>query len=263
MSPREALTMPAAVIWKGVLEFDDVRVPVRFHSAIEDRGIHFHLLHDQDSVRVKQRLASGKSGKTVTMEDALRGVEVERGRFVVVDDEELESLKPAPSRTIEITRFVPARQIDHQWYDRPYYLSPDGDADGYFALAAALESQEAQGIARWVMRQRRYVGALLAEDGYLLMQTLRHAGEVIPANQLEAPEGRKFEALELRMAKRLVSSLEGSFNPKEYRDEYRDQVAELIEAKLGRPLPFKEDDAPAKGGSLSDLLRASLKVRKG
>jgi DNA end-binding protein Ku len=150
---------------------------------------------------------------------------------VIVTDEDLKSLEPKASREIEITEFVPPEKISQQWYERPYYLGPDGDVKDYFAFAEALEKREREGIAHWVMRNKPYVGALRAQDGYLVLVTLRSANEVILAKDLPKPAGREPSKKELEMAKHLVSLLEGEFNPKDFKDEYRERVLEFIERK--------------------------------
>src|SRR5881628_2312694 len=117
--------MAAATIWKGVIEFGDVKVPVRFHSAVQDRSIHFNLLHQKDLVRVKQAMVNPNTGQPIPSEQIRRGFEVAPGTYVILSDAELEERQPKESRSIQIERFVPDEQINHQWYERPYYLSPD------------------------------------------------------------------------------------------------------------------------------------------
>jgi DNA end-binding protein Ku len=143
----------------------------------------------------------------------------------------LEKLEPKPSRDIEVTRFVSPEEIGSQWYDRPYYLGPDGDEKAYFAFVEALENQKKQGIARWVMRGKEYSGALRPLDGYLTLVTLRHAGEVITAEELPEPAGRSLDKKELAMAKQLVELLEGDFDPAEFSDEYRERLMDFIGKK--------------------------------
>src|SRR4029453_1505544 len=138
----------------------------------------------------------------------------EPGVFVILTKEELEQVQPKPSRDIEILRFVPPQKISSLWYDRPYYLGPDGDQTAYFALAEALANKEKEGIARWVMRGKEYVGALRSQDDYLMLVTLRHAEEVVQPEELPAPEGRSLDRKEINMAKQLVELLEGEFDPK-------------------------------------------------
>lgn len=252
--------MAARAIWKAELVFADVRLPVKLYAAVRDRNIHFHLLHDQDQVRLRQKMVNSETGKEVPRDQAVKGYEVERGRFVILDEQELQSLEPAPSREIDITRFVDPAKINHQWYDRPYYLGPDADdAADYFAFAEALARQEKEGVAQWAMRNKSYVGALRSDDGYLVLQTLRHAGQVISADQLDPPAGREFSKQERAMAEQLVEALAGDFDPHEFRDEYRDQVRAMIDKKSrGEQVAVEEYEPPAETDSLVESLQASL-----
>ncbi|HEX6178039.1 MAG TPA: Ku protein, partial [Thermoanaerobaculia bacterium] len=223
--------MAARAIWKGVIKIGRTTLPVKLYSAVTDRTIHFRLLHKTDKAPVAQKMVSSDSGEEVPYEETQKAYPLGRGRLVLLEDEELEKLEPEPSRDIEVTRFVNRADIDHRWYERPYYLGPDGDGAAYFALAQALENKEKEGIARWVMRKKEYVGALTAKDGYLFLIALRHAEEVIDAEALKPPQGRALEKREIAMAQQLVSALSARFDPTQYRDEYRARVMELIETR--------------------------------
>src|SRR5690606_16183198 len=133
-----AAVVSARAIWKGVLRLEDVEVPVKLYSAVEDKRVSFRLLHREDGVPVKQVMVNPDTGKVVEYEDIQRGYVTPEGRIVRLDPSELDELEPEPSRDIEVLRFVPPDAIEHRWFERPYYLGPDGDADAYFALAAAL-----------------------------------------------------------------------------------------------------------------------------
>ena len=257
--------MAARAIWKGRIRFGDVDVPVKLYSAIKSTGgVHFRLLHEKDLVPVKQQMVNPATGDVVAYEDVRRAYPTDDGRLVMLDEEELAELEPEASRDIEITRFVDPAVITHQWYDRPYYLGPDDSDADYFALAEALRSQQKEGVARWVMRNKEYVGALRLEDEHLMLMTLRHAGEVVPASALKAPGGRELDKREIQMAKQLVAALEGDLDLESYRDEYRDRVLELVEAKAsGKVLKFPK--APAKKkkeDSLSAMLEKSLEAAR-
>jgi len=231
----------ARAIWKGNLKLGRLAVPVKLYSAITDRDVHFHLLEKRSRQRVKQHMVHPETGEEVSSEQVQKGLEVEPGTFVILKEEELQKLEPQDSRDIELLQFLPPQVIDNQWYERPYYLGPDGDTAGYFALAEALEKQKKEGLARWVMRDRRQFGALWAQDGYLTLITLRNADEVLLPKDLPAAPKRSATAAELRMAKELIGLLEGPFDPSEFHDEYRERVLEFLEArakgrrpKLGR-----------------------------
>ena len=251
--------MAARAIWKGVLVIGEERVPVKLYSAVEARAVHFRLLHERDLVPVQQRMVNPETGDEVPREDIQKGHEVEPGVFVVLDEEDLEEAEPEPSRDIELLRFVPPDRIDGRWYDRPYYLGPDGSDETYFACAEAVREQGLEGIARWTMRKREYLGVLRQRDGYLTLLTLRHAGEVVDASALPAPSGRRLGQREVTMAEQLVSALEGPFDPAEFRDEYRDRVEELIVSKAeGRELKLERPEPAAREPSLEEALKRSV-----
>eukprot|EP00913_Durusdinium_trenchii_P005670 g5288.t1 len=234
--------MPVRAMWKGVVRFDDVRLPVKLYAAVENRNIHFHMLHDQDMVRLKQRMVNPETDETVQYSDARRGFEVETGLFLPIDDAELEALQPEASRDIVISQFIPPASVPPQWYDRPYFLGPDENDEHYFAFQAALAAEDRAGIARWTMRKKSYIGALQAADGYLSLLTLRHSDAVIDASEIDPPEGRKLDSKERQLAGQLIQALQGDFEPSEYRDEYRDRVRDLIDRKRGgEEIEVKED----------------------
>lgn len=249
----------ARAIWKGVLRFGSAEVPVKLYSAVQDRSVHFRLLHEKTSTPVKQRMVDPRTGKEVPYDEVRRGYEVEEGVFVLLDEEELGELEPEKSRDIEVTRFLEPELINHQWYDRPYHLGPDGDDASYFALVKALGKKGREGVARWTMRNKEYLGALRSEDGHLMLITLRHAEEVIPASALEPPGGRKPEPRELKMAEQLIDALAAEFDPTEWRDEYRDRVLELIEARAeGKTVQFRQPAKKRAAGDLAASLEASI-----
>jgi len=254
--------MSARAIWKGVLNLGaDERVPVKLYSAVQDARVHFRLLNAATERPVKQRMVSSASGDPVPKERVQKGLPTDDGRFVVLSDEELETLEPPPSRDIEVTRFLTPDALDPAWYDRPYYLGPDGDEDGYAALADALRTQGRLGIARWVMRKKEYAGALRLEGVHLLLVTLHHAGEVVPASALPVPRGREPEPQELRMAEQLLDALAGEWSPADYQDEYRERVLDLVRAKAeGRTIeaPAFQRQPAGDEADLTDVLERSL-----
>lgn len=252
--------MGARAIWKAELHLGEETVPVKLYSAAQDRNIHFKLLHEVDHVPIQQRRVNPLTDETVPYEATRRAYEVQRDLFVVLDEGELASAQPEPSRAITVTRFVDPSLINHQWYERPYYLGPDGHEEDYFALAEALATQGKEGVARWTMRGKGYVGALRAEGPYLMLIALRSADEIIPAAELEPPSGRALAKEELKLAEQLVEALSGEFRPEDFRDEYRHRVQELIEAKQeGKSLPARTYEPQPASDSLSASLKASLK----
>jgi DNA end-binding protein Ku len=250
----------ARAIWKAHLRFGAVDVPIKLYSAVQDRAVHFRMLDAKRREPIRQHMVDPETGKVVESADIRRAFPTEEGELVILAPEELAEVTPEPSREVEITRFVPAGEIDHPWYDRPYFLGPDeGGEDDYFALAEALQKRGVEGVARWVMRGKEYVGALRVEDGYLMLITLRHAGEVIPASALPAPTGRALDPREVAMAKQLVAAMEDEFDPAAYHDEYRERVQELVEAKAkGKVVKFPKAPKRTEETSLADVLAQSV-----
>lgn len=255
--------MTARAIWKGVIRFGSVQLPVKLYTALEDQGIHFHLLHDADHVRIQQRMINPETGKSVPYSETLKGLEVERDVFMPLTAEELKALEPEPSRDIEILQFVDPREINHQWYDRPYWLGPDDGDQAYFAFAEALAKQKKEGVVRWVMRGKSYLGSLQVSSGFLSLVTLRSVESVIDAGELDAPKGRDLSDKELQLARQLMDTLQDEFRPEDYHDGYRQRVRELIEAKQkGRKLKAKPARRRAARKSLAESLEASLTQRR-
>lgn len=223
--------MAARAIWKGNLKLNSTKVPVKLYSAVKDQTVRFHVLDVKSKTRVKQHMIDPDTGDEISKEEIQKGFEVEPGTFVILDEKELASLEPEASRDIEVEQFVPPKEIPPEYYDRPYYLAPDGDAAAYFALAEALKNKDREGVVRWVMRKQLYVGALRAEEDHLVLLTLRNAEEVLSAKDLPRPAGRAPDKKELNMAKQLVELLKGEFDPKDYKDEYRARMMEFVEKK--------------------------------
>lgn len=253
--------MAARAMWKGVINFGDVRVPVKMYSAIEDRNVQFRMLHRKDREPVKQAMVNPETEETVEYNETSRAYIAETGDMVLLDKSELDALEPEKSRDIEIISFLPTHEIDHRWYDRPYYLGPDNSSQDYFALADSLEYSGMEGLARWTMRNKEYIGALRLYQGYPMLMSLRHAEEVVPVEALQPPNGAPLDDKELAMARQLIGMLEAKFEPEKYRDEYRDRVLELIEAKAeGKLLKLKPVRRRERAEDVSKALRASLEA---
>jgi DNA end-binding protein Ku len=255
--------MAARAIWKAVLNVGPATVPVKLYSAVEDRAVHFNLLDAASETRVKQHMVDPETGAEVPKEEIRKGYQFAPGSFVILDPEDLQAVEPEASRDISVVSFVPPEVITHQWYERPYYLGPDGDDAAYFALAEALEKRNREGFAKWVMRKKHYTGALRAADGYLMLITLRKADEVLSAHDLPQPGGRAPDPREIKMAEQLIQVLEDEFRPEDFSDEYRERVLNYIEQKAKGQKPklvsIKEKKPAA---SLTGVLEASLKAAK-
>ena len=255
--------MAARAIWKGNLKLNSTSVPVKLYSAVKDQTVRFHVLDVKSKTRVKQHMIDPETGDEVSKEEIQKGFEVEPGTFVILDEKELASLEPEASRDIEVEQFVPPKEIPPEYYDRPYYLAPDGDAAAYFALAEALKNKDREGVVRWVMRKQVYLGALRAEDDHLVLLTLRNAEEVLSAQDLPRPAGRAPDKKEMNMARQLVELLKGEFDPKDYKDEYRARVMEFVEKKAkGHKPRLQLVKSKKKSTSLDKVLSKSIEALK-
>lgn len=256
--------MAARAIWKAHICFGAVDVPIKLYSAVQDRAVHFRLLDARRHEPVKQHMVDPDTGKVVDPADIRRAYPTDEGDMVILDEEDLAAVTPEPSREIQVARFVPPEEITHQWYDRPYFLGPDEQDEAYFALAAALRKRNVEGVAHWTMRKKEYVGALRAEGDYLMLITLRKAGEVVPASALPAPAGRELDDREIAMAKQLVKAMEDPFDITQYHDEYRERVVELMEARAaGKVVKFPRAAIRKTDVSLADVLEQSLAATGG
>jgi DNA end-binding protein Ku len=249
----------ARAMWKGKIELGKHSVGVKMYSAIEDRSIHFHMLHKKDRAPVEQHIVRKDTGKDVERADIRKAFALSKNTAVILEPEDLEKLVPPESRDIELLRFVSPAVLGDQWFDRPYYLGPDGDDEDYFALGQALEKKNMIGIARWVMRKKRYVGALSSIDGYLALSTMRRADQVLEFAGVEPSAGSAPRADELKLGEQLVSSIEADFDPQLWQNEYRKRLCKLIEAKArGEKIERVKVKKKAPQTSLADSLKASI-----
>jgi len=256
--------MAARAIWKGIITMGRTRLPVKMYSAIErSQSVHFRLLHQPDMTPVQGRMVHPKTGKPVPAEETRRGYATDTGEMVAFNTEELDALEPMAARDIDVLRFIPSAAMDPAWYDHPYYLGPDAELGPHAALVAAMTLHEVEGIARWVMRKKDYVGALRVEGGQLMLVTLHRAREVVDASALPRPEGRALEAKEIAMAKALLAALQGEFDPSEWKDEHRGRLLELIEAKAsGKTISIKKHQKKEDETDLAAALEQSLAAVK-
>lgn len=257
--------MAARAMWKAVVQCGKHQVPVKLYSAIEDRNIHFRILSRKDKQPVRGAMVNPETGKIVPHDETRRAYVAENGDRAILETSELDALEPEPSRDIEIIAFLPTDQIDHRWYDRPYYLGPDGDSKAYFAFTEAIETSELQGLARWVMRGKSYMGALRLYQGYPVLMSLKHADEVVAVENLEAPGGAALNPKELEMARQLIGMLAAELDLSDFHDAYRERVLKLVEAKAkgGPSLKLAKTSPKKPNDDVKRALQASLKsVRK-
>lgn len=258
--------MAPRAIWKGAITFGLVNVPVAMVTATRSHDIRMHLVHDKDGARLKQQRVCSADGEVVEWDHVDRGVERADGTFVRIADEELAGLAAEKSHAMEIEDVVPLDQIDPLFVEKSWHLIPgDGGSRGYSLLTSALAGTGRAAIARLTMRGRQQLVSIRSTGVSLVVESLRYADEVVAFETL-VDEGAVPEARprEVEMAKAFLESLEVDFDPTRYRDEYQEQLAELIERKAAsgdivtQPTADADDSTATPVGDLMAALEASL-----
>ena len=258
----------ARPVWSGSISFGLVNVPVKAYTAVRDHDVHFHQLDKKSGARIRNKKVSEKSGKEVDADEIQLGFEIQKGRYVTFDKDEVKQLKPASTRAIEVTDFVALEDVDPIYYDRTYWLGP-ADDDGkqaYQLLLSAMEDRERVGIGTVVMRNKQYLAAVRPLDGALAMSTMRFADEVVARSEVDGVPTRrsKPEAKALKLAVQIVDSLAGDWKPEQYHDTYAEELRKRIKAKdKGKEVVEDEtvDDSSADVLDLMQALEASVKKK--
>jgi DNA end-binding protein Ku len=255
--------MPRA-IWTGAIQFGLVNVPIRMYSAIEEHTLHFNLLHEKDDGRIGYEKICKDEGKPVPDDEIVKAFEIEKGEYVYVRDEDFEVAAAQENyHSIDIRDFVPYEEIDPIFFERTYYLGPaDGSERVYALLVKAMEDSELAGIATFVMRDRQHLGCLRVRDGVITLERMHFADEIRPVDEIR-PRRPKVEQKELRMARQLMDSYTGSFEPEKYEDTHRDTLREIIRAKAkGEEIHRPATEEPERPPDLMEALRRSIEASK-
>jgi DNA end-binding protein Ku len=255
--------MPSS-IWTGAISFGLVQVPVRMVTATRSKDVSFNQLEESTGARIRYRKVSEVSGDEVTSDQIVRGYEVSKGKYVRIEDDEIQSLRPKGSRAIEIEEFVDLDEIDPLFFEQPYYLIPnDRGVKPYKLLVEAMTDLNKVAIGRIVMRSKERLVAIRPLDGMLCVETMRYSDEVVARDGLITEEESDVELTERErtMAQQLVESLASdNFDATKYHDEFREQLLDLIERKAAGEeiIAEPETEAPAKVLDLVAALEASL-----
>lgn len=253
--------MAGKAIWKGIIHFGEVDVPVKLHTAVREERIRFHLLHRRDRVKLTQRMFCTHEKLPVPSEEQVRGFEVEKGKYLIVDPATLEQAEPEESRIIEVHEFVKTAQIDPLFLKRTYYLEPEIPGKGYNAMAGALRELDVAGICTWTMRKRSYLGALQANRKALRLHVLRYADEVISVKSLDLPDIVLAEK-ELKIGSDLINHLMAPFQPQKFENGHQKKLQQLIDKKArGEKIVLLRSKRmkPTTSDGLMRALEASLK----
>ena len=246
-------------IWSGTISFGLVSVPVRMYSATESKELRFHFLHKDDLQPIGYDKVRKDTGKHVDPDDVVRGFEIEKGRYVPIEDEDLDRLDIELTHSIDIRDFVDLEEIDPIYYRKAYYLLPqDGAEKPYRLLGKALEETGKVGIAKVVIRNKQHLAALRPYEGVLLLETMYYSDEVRKPERVDG-SATGVQKAEVEMAKSLVENLSDAFDPKKYDDTYRKELLGLIRAKAkGAKLPEPAEEEEAEVVDLMAALRESV-----
>ncbi|NNG36348.1 Ku protein [Nakamurella aerolata] len=246
-------------IWKGSVAFGLVNVPVRLYSATEDRDVKFHQVHAKDGGRIRYQRVCELDGEVVPFSDIEKAYDSEDGQTVVLSADDFASLPVEEDREITVQSFVPADQIDPLMFEKAYYLEPASkSAKPYQLLLQTLQDTDRMAIVSFALRQKTRLAALRVRDGVLVLQTLLWPDEVRQAEFPALDNDAKVAPAEKKMAAMLVDSYADDFHPENYTDTYREELQQLIDAKLegGEAFPAKESDDEGEDAEVVDLLAA-------
>jgi len=244
-------------IWSGTISFSLVAIPVRLVTAIKPGHISFHLLHSKDYSPLSRRMFCPKEGAMVPPDEIIRGYEILPDKYILMTDEELESVSPERSRTIEILEFIDIKEVDPIYYDHPYYLVPSkGGEKAYQLLVEVMRRTNKAGLAKFVLAEREYLVAVTSKEGALALTTLHYSDEILPDEDISPKKGKIEDEEESRMQKSIEQMIE-DFDPGKYADERRKKLVALLEAKVKEKAPV---EAPAlaeeEGEGPADLVAA-------
>lgn len=260
-------------IWKGSVAFGLVNVPVKVYSATEDHDLKFHQVHAKDHGRIRYQRVCEECGEVVEYRDIAKAYEADSGQTVVITDEDIATLPEERSHEIEVLEFVPAGEIDPMWYDRSYYLEPDGKSPkSYVLLAKALTETDRVAIVHFALRNKTRLAALRVREfskrNIMVVHTLLWPDEIRDPDFPSLDAKVDVRPAELKMAGQVVDSMAGDFKPEEFTDTYQEQLRELVEAKLAGGEAFVTTEKPARldeTDDVSDLLaklEASVRRRR-
>jgi len=252
-------------IWKGAISFGLVTIPVTLHSAVREQGgIHFNQLHAKDKSRIRYKKVCEREGKEVPADEIVKGYEYEKGKYVVLSDEELEQAERATSRSFEIAAFVKNEDVDPRYFDKPYYLAPmPGGEKAYVLLRDTMERTGSIGVGSFVLRKKTHLAGLKAVGDALVLELMRYERELVDVRELRIPEVKDLRPQELKMAEQLVENLSEPFDPSKFRDVYTESLMEVIQAKLkGKKPALEEADEPDTSGVIDLMARLQESIKE-
>ncbi|PYI48428.1 MAG: Ku protein [Verrucomicrobia bacterium] len=254
----------ARAIWKGSISFGLVNIPIALYPATRREELKFRLLRKSDLSPVNYKRVAEKDGKEVPWDQIVKGYEYEKGKYVVLKDEDFERVDLEATQTVDIQDFVDQEEIDPMFFYKPYYLEPQKGGDKAYALLRdALKDTNKVGVAKVVIKTRQYLAGVKPEDGALVLELMHFADELADPEKLHVPKKAEVGKREMSMAKSLIDSMSSKWNPEQYKDDYREALMEVIEEKVeagGKEIEEKPKKAPkpTKVIDLVSVLQKSL-----
>src|SRR6266513_1466553 len=254
----------ARAIWKGSISFGLVNIPIALYPATRREELKFRLLRKSDLSPVNYKRVAEKDGKEVPWDQIVKGYEYEKGKYVVLQDEDFQRVDLEATQTVDIQDFVDVDEIDPMFFYKPYYLEPQKGGDKAYALLRdALKDSKKVGIAKVVIKTRQYFAGVKPEDGALVLELMHFADELADTSKLHIPKKVEVGKREMNMAKSLIDSMSAKWNPEKYHDDYREALMEVIEEKVeagGKEIEEKPKKAPkpTKVIDLVEVLKKSL-----
>jgi DNA end-binding protein Ku len=263
----------ARAVWTGSLSFGLVNVPVALFSATEEKSIHFNQFQAGTSDRIRNKRVNERTGEEVPYQDIAKGYDLGGGEYVILSPEEIASVAPGRSKTIDVSSFVDLAEIDPVYFERTYYLAPPSKGGGkgaeraYTLLREAMLQANKVALATFVLREKQYLVAIRPRADALVMETLLYADEVRnPDQEIDSlPVEAEWSPKELEMAEMLIDSMTTTWDPDEFHDTYRERLEDLIEQKRSGTVVSVAPQAP-EGAPVVDLLKAleaSLRATRG
>jgi len=254
----------ARAIWKGSISFGLVNIPIALYPATRHEELKFRLLRKTDLSPVNYKRVAEKDGRDVPWDQIVKGYEYEKGKYVVLKDEDFERVDLEATQTVDIHDFVDLKEIDPMFFYKPYYLEPQKGGDKAYALLRdALKETNKVGVAKVVIKTRQYLAGVKPEDGALVLELMHFADELADPEKLHVPKKKDVGKREMNMAKSLIDSMTSKWEPEKYKDDYREALMEVIEEKVeagGKEIEAKprKTPKPTKVIDLVSVLQKSL-----
>jgi DNA end-binding protein Ku len=255
-------------IWSGTISFSLVAIPVQLVKAVESGRVSFRTLHSKDYSPLARRMFCPEENVMVPPEEIIRGFEIGPDQYILITDEELESVSPERSRTIEIVEFIDMKDVDPVYYDNPYYLVPlKGGEKSYRLLVEVMQRTNKAGLARFVLHEREYLVAVKSTEGALVLITLHYSEEILPDDDIEPADG-KIDADEKSRIKQSIKNMMADFNPGQYADERREKIMDLLKEKakekalVEAPVEREEEGGEGPPDLIAALEESMQKVKK-